>query len=358
MSTSTATPDRVGALLERLESGRYKSTHRAMAVVTGLLARPFHKVMHPRGANPSLTQLLALNARLEALFEQDLHNSRAGFYPREVLFDMPLGDYARHLPAIAAQLPRMAWRKHRKQFDDLPTGINPSLYPDYYLRTFHWQTDGWLSARSAQLYDVGVELLFGGTGDVMRRMAIPPLVTALRNTSHRPHILDVGCGTGRFLAALHRSLPNAKLYGVDLSAPYLATAQALLRGVPDLGLLCERGESLPFAPATFDAVTSVFLFHELPRDVRRDVAREAWRVLKPGGLLVLCDAAQLVDSPQLEFFLDNFQSIYHEPFFKSHIQDDLAGILLEAGFSDVTSQSHFVCRVVVGHKPSGAPGEM
>ena len=40
---------------------------------------------------------------------------------------------------------------------DLPAHVDRSRYPRYYLRTFHWQTDGWLSERSARLYDPSVE---------------------------------------------------------------------------------------------------------------------------------------------------------------------------------------------------------
>ena len=46
---------------------------------------------------------------------------------------------------------------------------DPARYPAYYLQNFHYQTDGWLSADSARLYDFQVETLFLGSADTMRR---------------------------------------------------------------------------------------------------------------------------------------------------------------------------------------------
>ena len=39
---------------------------------------------------------------------------------------------------------------------------NTSIFPDYYLQNFHWQTDGWLSTRSAASYEYTTESLFSG----------------------------------------------------------------------------------------------------------------------------------------------------------------------------------------------------
>ena len=53
-------------------------------------------------------------------------------------------------------------------------------YPAYYRRTFHWQTDGYFTEHSAEVYELGVELLFRGTADVMRRQIIPPVTRFIR----------------------------------------------------------------------------------------------------------------------------------------------------------------------------------
>ena len=60
---------------------------------------------------------------------------------------------------------------------------DPERYPAYYLQNFHYQTDGWLSADSARLYDFQVETLFLGSADTMRRQVLP-FVAKWANAHH------------------------------------------------------------------------------------------------------------------------------------------------------------------------------
>jgi ubiquinone/menaquinone biosynthesis C-methylase UbiE len=186
----------------------------------------------------------------------------------------------------------------------------------------------------------------------MRRTVIPPIVDAVKTMSS-PRILDVACGTGRTLLSLHRALPHARLYGVDLSPYYIRKAQETLRGITEASLSVENAEALPFADNTFDAVSSTFLFHELPKDARRRVMKEATRVLKPGGKAILLDSAQTSDSRQLGTFLQAFPEIYHEPYFKSYLQDDLETVMSESGLRVACSSPQLFSKRVVS-SPKGA----
>ena len=104
-------------------------------------------------------------------------------------------------------------------------------YPAYYRRNFHWQTDGYLSRRSAELYNVGVELLFLGTADVMRRQIVPPIARELGGLGNpRARVLDVGTGTGSALRQLAQVFPDARYYGLDLSPYYIDFARERLAG--------------------------------------------------------------------------------------------------------------------------------
>jgi hypothetical protein len=116
-----------------------------------------------------------LQRRYTALLDQDLDNVAAGRYPRALLYQFPLVTYLRCVPEALMDLPRFLWRSFSGRFDDLPADVDRSHYPPYYLRTFHWQTDGWLSQRSARLYDASVEFLFGGTADPEARRAASSL---------------------------------------------------------------------------------------------------------------------------------------------------------------------------------------
>jgi SAM-dependent methyltransferase len=65
--------------------------------------------------------------------------------------------------------------------------------------------------------------------------------------------------------------------------------------------------------------------------VRRDVAREIARVLKPGGVFVFADSLQAGDAPDLDQMLEYFPVGFHEPFYGSYQQEDLAALFGEAG---------------------------
>ncbi len=290
--------------------------------------------------------------RYRRLLAGDLANVEAGLYPRELLFQFPVSTYARRLPRLVADVPRSLRRKKADDFGDIPQ-VDPDRYPAYFRRAFHWQTDGYFSADSARLYDLSVEFLFLGTADVMRRQVIPPITRFVRETGKQDaRVLDVGCGTGRLLRQLATARPRFRLFGVDMSPSYARAARELLSDVPEVSMTAENAESLPYRDAYFDVVTSVYLFHELPRASRRGVLREMKRVLLPGGLLVLEDSAQFADAALLAPTLANFAHDFHEPFYDDYLRDDLAVSLCEAGFRVESVTPAFVSKVVVARAPS------
>lgn len=326
----------------------YKGQTYANAALSGAVLRAAYKLYGWTSSPPPAEALADLQQRLEDLMEADWKYARAGYYPMRELFSSPLLKHGRQLPRIAREAPKIARRKKTRAYDELPPEIDRSKYPKYYLRTFHWQTDGWFSARSAELYDATVEVLFGGTGDMMRRMAIPPLVDGVRDVA-RPSILDVACGTGGFLSQLKTALPGASLYGLDLSEAYLDHARD--RHGDAAHFIWGNAEALPFADGSFDAVSCVFTFHELPRAVRPRVMAELARVVRPGGRVVVNDSAQLVESRKIAFFLERFPDVYHEPYYRNYLEDDLEPIVEGAGLTLLSSAPFAVSKVVVGEKP-------
>lgn len=302
-----------------------------------------------RESPPKVTHDVAreFQRRYRRLLADDLANVEAGLYPRELLFQFPARAYVKQLPRLVADIPRRTRRKRAGDFADIPD-VDRDRYPSYFRRNFHWQTDGYFSVHSARLYDVTVELLFLGTADVMRRQVIPPVTRLLRETAKRDaRLLDIGCGTGRLLKQLAIAHPELRLFGVDMSPPYVQAARELLAGVPEASLTAENGESLPYRDAYFDAVTSAYLFHELPRPARRRVVAEMRRVLVPGGLLVVEDSAQLAESALLASGFGSFALEFHEPFYDDYLRDDMAALLGEAGFRVESVTAAFVSKVVV-----------
>lgn len=294
---------------------------------------------------------VAVQERYRELIDRDLRNVELGLYPKELLFQFPFGDYLKAAPALAADVPRTLWRIARGDYEDFPEGVDVESYPRYFRRNFHWQTDGYFSRRSAHIYDIGVEFLLLGTADIMRRQVIPPITRMVAERGDNARVLDVGCGTGRTLLQLSVAHPRLRLFGLDLSPYYIAHARQLLHDVEHLSLVADNGEAMPFRDETFDAVTSVYLFHELPKKARRNVYGEMFRVLRPGGTLVIEDSAQLSESGQLAFLLGRFSSEFHEPFHANYLRDDIATALEGVGFRVEATEPHFVSKVVIAHKP-------
>jgi ubiquinone/menaquinone biosynthesis C-methylase UbiE len=142
-----------------------------------------------------------------------------------------------------------------------------------------------------------------------------------------------------------------------MSPHYVRYAAEQLRDAPGISLISDNAESMPFADEIFDAVTCIFLFHELPKDVRRTVLGEIFRVLRPGGTFVICDSAQLGEADDLEPFLEEFPQIYHEPYFKSYLRDDLAQVAAESGFEVTATAPAFLSRIVVCRRPGPVVAE-
>ncbi|WP_269605268.1 class I SAM-dependent methyltransferase [Prochlorococcus marinus] len=286
----------------------------------------------------------------------DWKEAEAGIYPKSQLFEAPWLEWAKKYPLVWLDMPQTWKRRKKNKTREIPRNINEEDYPDYYLQNFHHQTDGYLSEHSAEIYDLQVEILFNGTADSMRRRVLSPLKTGLRKylteKSKKVKVLDIATGTGRTLQQIQSALPQVELYGLDLSGSYLKQASKYLssRSGDLVQLTKGNAEKMPYKSESFQALTCVFLFHELPRDARQNVLNECFRLLEPGGTLVLADSIQIEDSPKFTPIMENFHKIFHEPYYRDYIVDNINLRLEESGFSSITSESHFMTKVWKANK--------
>jgi ubiquinone/menaquinone biosynthesis C-methylase UbiE len=195
-------------------------------------------------------------------------------------------------------------------------------------------------------------VFFTGTANAMRRQALPPLHQVFTQRDQRQlKLLDVGCGTGRFLDCAKQAWPRLPCLGLDLSEPYIREAKRHLTRWSWLNLVVGNGEAIPVPDVSQDAVTSIFVFHELPPDVRRTVFREFARVLKPGGRLVLVDSLQHGDKSDYDGLLDAFPQFYHEPYYVSYLKEDFSVMAAECGLTHTRDDMAYVSKVMVFDKP-------
>ena len=95
--------------------------------------------------------------------------------------------------------------------------------------------------------------------------------------------LDLGCGGGMFAHELAAARPQSLVLGADLSATALAYAQARSRNER---LLQADAAGLPLAAGSIGLITALDAFDQAGVAIERTLD-EAWRVLRPGGLLLL-----------------------------------------------------------------------
>jgi ubiquinone/menaquinone biosynthesis C-methylase UbiE len=290
----------------------------------------------------------ALTRDIRALFEREWQDVAAGLFPAPRALSVAPGDLLRRSLLYFRDLPSVDARRHGRG-DELPPGTQADGLPDYYRQHFHFQSDGWLSDRSASLYDTQVEVLFTGAADAMRRRALRPVAEWMAGRSQRTLTgLDVGCGTGRLLAFLHQAWPGLRLAGLDLSPPYLAEARRLVGRTARVKLVEGAAERLPFEEASIDLVVSSYLLHELPGEVRARALAEMARVLSPGGLLVIVDSMQKGDRPDWDGLLDLFPHHFHEPYYADYVGGRLEDT--DLGLSLASTERAFLSKVVAWRK--------
>lgn len=308
----------------------------------------YRRTYKPKRPVPETRELMV---SLAELLLADAENVRRGVCPPSE--DEPGGIFeaVARVREMLADLPDALSRREAADAGSVREEHGAATVPDYYAQDFHFQTGGYLSPRSARLYDVQVDTLFYGTAGAMRRAALPAIADEVQGHDQRKlALLDIACGTGRFLRQVRLALPAMKLTGLDLSAAYLDEARRHLGKLRAAQFVEANAETIPLPDASQDIVSCIYLFHELPGEVRRVVAREIARVLKPGGLLVFVDSLQMGDRPQWDGMLEGFPVRFHEPYFRHYAIDDLDALFNAEGLVRESESLAFLSKVMVRRK--------
>ena len=161
-------------------------------------------------------------------------------------------------------------------------------------RAFSFEDEGSLSHRIVE-----------GTAD---RVIIPTGGTCL----------DVGCGSGALSIAVAKRNPQAKVVGIDLwGAEYASFSQKLCEsnaraeGMDNVSFEPGDARQLPFADESFDAVTSNYVYHNIPGD-RQKYLLETLRTLKKGGTFAIHDIFSPSKYGDMQAFLEKLKAMGYQ----------------------------------------------
>jgi len=267
---------------------------------------------------------------------------------------------ARLWSGIQRQGQEMMWEwaegvvaSHADRLRQGPARGRGSIEPDPLLKmpayfdgvAFHIQPHGYQGPVSGFVYDTMVPLFYMGRMPVDHYAQV---LSAQCPVERPQRILDLAAGVGHSTLQWAMRFPQAEVHAIDLSETML---QCLLWNAREQALTvhCKQmnAEALRYEAASFDVVTAATLLHELPESAIRSVAREARRVLRPGGAFLVADHVPLGPETTL------FQAFHRwwdthfngEPYVDEFVRLDLAQLLRQEGFAQVEE------RAIV--KPSG-----
>jgi SAM-dependent methyltransferase len=207
----------------------------------------------------------------------------------------------------------------------MPGGFHTELAPD--------------DVAAGALYTHGTAVFFGGFTLRARGGGVAKSIAKYLEAAFpefRPRkILDLGCTTGGNLLPYLEVFPEAEGYGVDVGAPLLRYAHARAESLNmRVHYSQQDAQQLDFPDGAFDIVCSSFFLHEHSAQVTRRVFREAFRVLKPGGVMVHMELppAALTD-PYYSFYLDWDAYYNNEPHYAAFRALDLSAEVARAGFA-------------------------
>jgi len=150
-------------------------------------------------------------------------------------------------------------------------------------------------------------------------------------------IFEMGVSSGFHTLALAEAFPEAELSGCDVSRPMLEQAQraANERGLK-WNLYVGRGEDTRLPAASFDLVSSFILLHELPAAVNVGFFKEAFRLLEPGGAVIMTDVPPSWTQDKLTAWRFDRSARYGgEPYWRESGLLDTAQIARDCGFVNV-----------------------
>ena len=256
-------------------------------------------------------------------------------------------NFIRAIPAVEAR--RAEWQElaaAKAPSDTSRLQLNPDLeMPKWYDGVeWHLEPGGWDGYDLAQpmfaagigphVFSVGGFAAVDVDSDIRaQRMNV---LQQLR-VANPQRIYEAGCGGATTLSVARQLFPDAELIGGDLS-PALLKGGHFLSEMMGLKVTFRQEDARQVAEAdnSCDVAISYAVHHEMPPPVSAEVIREMYRILKPGGEMLINDPPPFRGvNPLQAVVLDWDTDNRAEPFFSAAAMANLAAMMREAGFVDV-----------------------
>jgi len=183
-------------------------------------------------------------------------------------------------------------------------------------------------------YAAGIYDIFEPMCMLGKQNEINDLVVDLLEIKNSHRILDLGCGTGILSAKIAEELSadaGGLSMGIDAAGKMVEGAREK-RGSNTCKFEVAAAEDLPFDNESFDSVVSTMFFHHIQLDLKEKALFEAFRVMRPGGRLVIADMHTPTN------FMGAFIShvsrwMLFQPQIGENIKGLLPGVIEKAGFT-------------------------
>jgi len=228
---------------------------------------------------------------------------------------------------ITTTLPPTELRRHHWQFY-CDGHDNNAKMPEYLAKNYWW---AYLSPIGVNLFDhpfIVNRILWG------QYHKIASDTVKLLATESDYSIAEISCAYGEIIPKVGAESRANNIYLFDVAPIQVKQARKKIErnNTQDKFTLFEaNAENIPLDDNSVDTSLLFFLLHELPEDARKNVLKEAFRITKPGGRVLIADYAPMTTTHlfhKLTFFRKIFEGL--EPFLGNFWRIDLANALNDA----------------------------